>query len=123
MREQAEKPVVLRSGLITCPHGFSTRSGGVSEGIYESLNLGRVGLGDEPGHIEENWRRFGAACGIDTADAVMIGDRAHDVEGAHQHGIPCIGVTWGFGSRAELEAAGAEYIADTPEELKALLLS
>ena len=63
------------------------------------------------------------ACGIDTADAVMIGDRAHDVEGAHQHGIPCIGVTWGFGSRAELEAAGAEYIADTPEELKALLLS
>ena len=53
----------------------------------------------------------------------MIGDRAHDVEGAHQHGIPCIGVTWGFGSRAELEAAGAEYIADTPEELKALLLS
>lgn len=63
------------------------------------------------------------ACGADMTDAVMIGDRAHDVEGAHQHGIPCIGVTWGFGSREELSDAGADYITDTAEELKALLLS
>lgn len=62
-------------------------------------------------------------CGIDMTSAVMIGDRAHDVEGAHAHGIPCIGVTWGFGGRGELEEAGAEYIADDTEALRALLLS
>ena len=61
-------------------------------------------------------------CGVDMSSAVMIGDRAHDVEGAHAHGIPCIGVTWGFGGREELQNAGAEYIVDTAEELKALLL-
>jgi len=67
--------------------------------------------------------RARASCGIDMESAVMIGDRAQDVEGAHKHGICCIGVTWGFGGREELEAAGAEYIVDNAEELKALLLS
>ena len=62
-------------------------------------------------------------CHVDMASAVMIGDRAHDVEGAHMHNIPCIGVTWGFGGRAELENAGAEHIVYTAEELKSLLLS
>ena len=60
--------------------------------------------------------------GLDMSDAILVGDKSHDVEGAHEHGIPCIGVTWGFGGRDELEAAGADYIVDTPEELKALLL-
>ena len=63
-----------------------------------------------------------AVCGIDMAGAVMIGDRAHDVEGAHGHGIPCIGVTWGFGGREELSAAGADHIVDSTEALRALLL-
>ena len=63
-----EAPVVLRSKLLTCPHGFSTRLGGVSIGIYESLNLGRLDtLGDEPDSVTENWRRFGEAVGIDTS--------------------------------------------------------
>ena len=63
-----------------------------------------------------------ASCEVDMSAAVMIGDRAHDVEGAHLHDIPCIGVTWGFGGREELESAGAEYIVDTAEELNHLLL-
>ena len=62
------------------------------------------------------------ACGADMTDAVMVGDKSHDVEGAHQHGIPCIGVTWGFGGREELSEAGADFIVDTAEELKTLLL-
>jgi phosphoglycolate phosphatase len=53
------------------------------------------------------------------ADArpVMVGDRRFDVEGAHAHGLPCIGVLWGIGSDAELRAAGADAIVATPEEL------
>jgi phosphoglycolate phosphatase len=44
--------------------------------------------------------------------ACMIGDRRHDVEGARTHGIAAIGVTWGYGSREELELAGADRIVD-----------
>lgn len=59
---------VLRSAAITCPHGFSTRRGGVSTGVFESLDLGRTdALGDEPGRVAENWAIFGRAVGIDTA--------------------------------------------------------
>ena len=49
--------------------------------------------------------------------AVMIGDRAEDVEGARTNGVRSIGVTWGYGSRAELEAAGADAIVCSVPEL------
>ena len=52
---------------------------------------------------------------------VMVGDRLHDVHGAAAHGLDCIGVLWGIGSREELEAAGASAIAETPAELAELL--
>jgi phosphoglycolate phosphatase len=55
------------------------------------------------------------------ADAVMVGDRHHDVEGARAHGLRAIGVTWGFGDADELRAAGADAIADDPAALGALL--
>lgn len=58
----------------------------------------------------------------DADDVVMIGDREHDVHGAREHGIDTIGVLWGYGPRAELEAAGAAVIVDTVDELAALLL-
>ena len=53
------------------------------------------------------------------ADAVLVGDRMHDIEGAHANGLRCIGVLWGIGSRAELEAAGADAIVAEPHELAA----
>lgn len=53
---------------------------------------------------------------------VMIGDRKYDIEGASMHGIASIGVLFGFGSRAELEQAGAQYIAETVAELEEILL-
>ncbi len=60
---------------------------------------------------------------MDKSLAIMVGDRRHDVEGAHKCGIPCIGVTFGYGDRAEHTQCGAEYIVDTVEELKKLLLA
>ena len=55
--------------LMTAPnipfvHGFTTRYGGVSRGIYESLNLGE-NRGDEPEAVRENYRRLKAALGIE----------------------------------------------------------
>jgi phosphoglycolate phosphatase len=53
--------------------------------------------------------------------AAMIGDRHFDIQGARANGVRAIGVTWGFGSRDELTAAGADAIADTPAQLGELL--
>lgn len=58
----------------------------------------------------------------DTASVVMVGDRRHDVAGAHETGLPCVGVLYGYGGREELEKAGAEYIAEDMAALKKLLL-
>lgn len=49
--------------------------------------------------------------------AVMVGDRHHDVEGAHANGIPCIGVLWGIGSAQELREAGADALVAVPADL------
>jgi phosphoglycolate phosphatase len=48
----------------------------------------------------------------------MIGDRRHDVEGAHAHGLGAVGVLWGYGSRAELETAGADALVASMAELE-----
>jgi len=62
-------------------------------------------------------------CGItDTAQVIMIGDRAHDCIGARLNGIDCIGVLYGYGDREELEEAGAIAIAKDIHELTELLL-
>ena len=56
---------------------------------------------------------------IDKTSAVMVGDRYHDIDGAHYVGLPCIAVLYGFGNEAEFKEHGAEYIAaDTDEILK-----
>jgi phosphoglycolate phosphatase len=49
----------------------------------------------------------------------MIGDRRHDVEGARAHGVTSIGVAWGYGSREELELAGADRVVERFDELHA----
>ncbi|HEX9082123.1 MAG TPA: HAD hydrolase-like protein [Holophagaceae bacterium] len=52
---------------------------------------------------------------------VFIGDRGVDMEGARTHGLEAIGVTWGYGSREELQSTGAERIFDTVPDLDAWL--
>ena len=54
-------------------------------------------------------------------NAVMVGDTAFDVVGAAEHGIPTVGVSWGYGSVEEMKASGAVAIANTAEELLFLL--
>ena len=63
-------------------------------------------------------------CKIKNRDEVlMIGDREHDVFGAESRGIDCVGVLYGFGSREELEKAGAKYVISRPEDLINILES
>lgn len=57
----------------------------------------------------------------DNAQAVMIGDREHDIIGAKKCGLDSIGVLFGYGSREELEGCGAGQIVDTVQMLEDLL--
>ena len=57
-----------------------------------------------------------------TGHAVMVGDRRHDIYGAHANGLEAIGVLYGYGSREELSAAGADFLAADLDELKTALL-
>ena len=50
-------------------------------------------------------------------DAIMVGDRLHDVEGARTHGLDCLGVGWGYAAPGELEEAGAVAVCPDPAAL------
>lgn len=54
-------------------------------------------------------------------DMVMVGDTKYDILGAKAHGIPAIGVGWGYGKVEEMEEAGAVGIAETMDELIGLI--
>ena len=58
----------------------------------------------------------------ETLPAIMVGDTSYDVEGANAHGIPTIGVAWGYGSIREMRNAGAVAIAQDVDELFELLI-
>jgi phosphoglycolate phosphatase len=87
------------------------------------------GAGDYAGEVQgkevvvERALAHAVALGADVGQVVMVGDREHDVHAAAHHGIPTIGVTWGYAAPGELEAAGVAAIATTPAELRKLLTS
>lgn len=63
------------------------------------------------------------SCGITDKDSVvMVGDREHDIIGANKNGIDSIGVLFGYGSREELENAGATHIAETVEDIAKFII-
>ena len=57
----------------------------------------------------------------DPETCIMVGDREHDVLGAKKCSMDCVGVLFGYGSREELESAGAAYIVESAADLSALL--
>lgn len=75
--------------------------------------------------VEEALRQLGI---LEMAEAekktscAMIGDRKFDIQGAKAYGLTGIGVGFGFAEEGELEAEGADYIAETVEKLQELLL-
>jgi phosphoglycolate phosphatase len=103
--------------------------------VYACRILEHLGLADSFGSIhgpdltelrctktELLGRALGAArCRGDCA--TMIGDRAEDVLAARHHGALAIGAGWGYGSYDELHDAGAQFVASSPAELRAILTS
>ena len=81
---------------ICVPHGFTTRLGGISEGIFSSLNIA-CHRGDPSENVAENYRRLGLAIGFDPAKAVLTRQThsdmvrvvtAADCQGLDHHAYP-----------------------------------
>ena len=59
--------------------------------------------------------------GFDARHAVMIGDRGADMVAARHHGLTALGALWGYGTRDELAAAGAQILCERPQDLVAAI--
>jgi len=55
--------------------------------------------------------------------SLMVGDRRHDISGAHAVGMRGLGVLWGYGTREELETAGADQLVESVGDLAGTVLS
>jgi phosphoglycolate phosphatase len=72
---------------------------------------------------------LGRVSPVDAADGellgrtIMVGDREHDVHGAAEHGIDCLGVTWGYAAPGELDEAGAVGLVDDVANLADAVLA
>ena len=55
--------------------------------------------------------------------SLMVGDRRYDIAGAHAVGMRGLGVLWGYGSRDELETAGADRLVESPADLARTVLA
>lgn len=61
--------------------------------------------------------------GLSPAHSLMVGDRRYDISGAHAVGMRGLGVLWGYGTRDELETAGADRLVASPADLVRTVLS
>ncbi len=61
--------------------------------------------------------------GVNADECIYIGDSEVDVQTSHNAGVKCIGVTWGFRDRDELEKAGAEIICDSCERIPEIVVN
>lgn len=66
-------PLLEKTGLVK--HGFSTRIGGVSEGMFSSMNLS-FSRGDREAHVRENFKRMAEALGTST-EQMVFSDQTH----------------------------------------------
>lgn len=59
---------------------------------------------------------------IDLSRSIMVGDRMHDINGAHLNHLPAIAVMWGYGSREEFAEYKADFVAEDADALEKLLI-
>jgi phosphoglycolate phosphatase len=98
--------------------------------ILENLKLGTYfdGIyGSVPGgtldHKPELIAHILSEQEICVSHSLMVGDRRHDIIGAHAVNMRGLGVLWGYGSRDELEAAGADQLVELTADLARVILS
>lgn len=55
-------------------------------------------------------------------ECIMVGDRQHDIIGAHENNVPCVGVLYGYGNFKEFQDHHCDYVVNNIQELKEVLL-
>ena len=88
-------------------------------GIYEFFDFTACATMDEIRSSKVDVIAYALEAGkiTDLQSAVMIGDREYDIFGAKEFGLSSIGVLYGYGSREELQNAGATYLAESVEDI------
>jgi phosphoglycolate phosphatase len=113
-----------------CMYVVTSKSGAIAERIIVAC-LGARALGRYFEEVVGNARfedKSDAVRGLmeraqmEAAATAIVGDRAHDIDAGKRCGIVTVGVTYGYGSREELAAEGADYIADDPATVAKYLL-
>jgi phosphoglycolate phosphatase len=87
------------------------------DGIYGSVP------GGELDHKPELLAHILSERDIVASHSLMVGDRRHDIVGAHAVKMRSLGVLWGYGSRDELETAGADQLVERTADLARVVLS
>jgi phosphoglycolate phosphatase len=89
-------------------------------GIFDAVQgaLPEVPVKPDPTLLHRLMGELGAT----QADTLFVGDSNVDIRTAKNGGLTGCGVLWGFRTRAELEAEGADFIVETPAELAELIL-
>ena len=87
------------------------------DGIYGSVPGGKLD------HKPELLAHILSEQDIYASHSLMVGDRRHDIVGAHAVKMRALGVLWGYGSRDELEAAGADHLVELTADLARVVLS
>jgi len=89
-------------------------------GVFPMVQGGMPGvpLKPDPMPVHALMQRMGA----EREDTLFVGDSNVDIQTAKNSGIAGCGVLWGFRTRQELEGEGADFIAQTPEELIGIIL-
>ena len=90
---------------------------GLFDGIYGSVPGGSLD------HKPELIAHILSDQDVSAVDSLMVGDRRHDIVGAHAAEMRSLGVLWGYGSRDELETAGADQLVEQPADLARGVLS
>jgi phosphoglycolate phosphatase len=88
---------------------FTVVAGGIADGQPRSKSL----------IVADALEELGSP---DPSNVAMVGDRHHDIDGAHANGCIAVAVTWGYAEAGEMDVARPHHIVDTPAELGALLL-
>jgi phosphoglycolate phosphatase len=87
------------------------------DGIYGSVPGGKLD------HKPELLAQILSEQNLVASDTLMVGDRRHDIVGAHAVRMRGLGVLWGYGSRDELETAGADRVVERTADLARTVLS
>lgn len=106
------KPIVLADKIVT--------HYGIREFFIDVCGAAPDGTGGDKAAVIKMALKV---CGeTDLGQALMIGDRFYDIEGAKTVGIDSLGVLYGYGSRSELERSGATYLVSNAYEISELVL-